>query len=262
MFTVVKSIYGSCHTVDEGLLLTQINSLNQRLRVNPYALTWLKHMGVAGASNAAWECSPANTHTIMNKYMLAAAAGAALVSGAAMAQDFKEGDWLVRARVVHLDATNKNSNPAVPVSIDNKTLPEVDFSYFFSKNLAAELILTVPQKQKVFLGANQIGSLKHLPPTLTLQYHFDAPGFKPYVGAGINYTRFSSVNLPAGLDIKRNSWGGALQVGVDIPVAKDLYFNIDVKKVFIKTDVRQDGAKIDTFKVDPLLVGVGLGWKF
>jgi outer membrane protein len=199
----------------------------------------------------------------MNKYMLAAAAGAALVSGAAMAQDFKEGDWLVRARVVHLDAANKNSNPAVPVSIDNKTLPEVDFSYFFSKNLAAELILTVPQKQKGFLGADQIGTLKHLPPTLTLQYHFDAPGFKPYVGAGINYTRFSSVNLLGGAaTVDRNSWGGALQVGVDIPVAKNMYFNIDVKKVYIKTDVKAGGTTLTTFKVDPLLVGVGLGWKF
>lgn len=198
----------------------------------------------------------------MNQYLLAAAVGAALVSGTAMAQDFKEGDWLVRARVVHLDAANKNSDPAVPVSINNKTLPEVDFTYFFNKNLAAELILTVPQKQTVSLGGAPIGTLKHLPPTLTLQYHFDAPGFKPYVGAGINFTRFSSVNLPAPLDIKRNSWGGALQVGVDIPVAKDMYFNIDVKKVFIKTDVTAAGAKIDTFKVDPLLVGVGLGWKF
>ena len=205
-----------------------------------------------------------DTHTIMNKYMLAAAAGAALVSGAAMAQDFKEGDWLVRARVVHLDATNKNSNPAVPVSIDNKTLPEVDFSYFFSKNLAAELILTVPQKQKVFLGANQIGSLKHLPPTLTLQYHFNtASGIKPYVGAGVNYTRFSSVNLlNGGATIDRNSWGGALQVGVDIPLSKDLYLNFDVKKVYIQTDVFTGATRAGTFKIDPVLVGVGLGWRF
>lgn len=202
-----------------------------------------------------------DTHNIMNNYLLAAAVGAALVSGTAMAQDFKEGDWLVRARVVHLDAANKDS-AGLGVNINNKTLPEVDFTYFFNKNLAAELILTVPQKQTVSLGATPLGTLKHLPPTLTLQYHFDAPGFKPYVGAGLNYTRFSSVNLP-GLNIDRNSWGGALQVGVDIPVAKDMYFNIDVKKVFIKTDVSTAaGAHLTTFKVDPLLVGVGLGWKF
>jgi len=83
------------------------------------------------------------------------------------------------------------------------------------------------------------------------------------VGAGINYTRFSSVNLLGGAaTVDRNSWGGALQVGVDIPVAKNMYFNIDVKKVYIKTDVKAGGTTLTTFKVDPLLVGVGLGWKF
>ena len=84
----------------------------------------------------------------------------------------------------------------------------------------------------------------------------------PYVGAGLNYTRFSSVNLPAGVSIDRNSFGPALQVGVDIPLAKNLYLNFDVKKVFIKTDVSAGGAKLGTFKVDPVLVGVGLGWRF
>ena len=115
----------------------------------------------------------------MNQYLLAAAVGAALVSGTAMAQDFKEGDWLVRARVVHLDAANKNSDPAVPVSINNKTLPEVDFTYFFNKNVAAELILTVPQKHTVYSNGAAIGTLKHLPPTLTVQYCIATFGIFP-----------------------------------------------------------------------------------
>jgi outer membrane protein len=108
----------------------------------------------------------------------------------------------------------------------------------------------------------KIGTLKHLPPSLLVQYHLPMGSFKPYVGAGINYTRFSSVKLPAGVDIDRNSFGAALQVGVDIPLQKNLYLNLDVKKVFIKTDVSLAGAKIGTFKVDPVLVGVGLGWRF
>ena len=169
----------------------------------------------------------------------------------------------MRVRAVHLDSANKDST-GLGLSVNNKTIPEVDISYFFNKNVAAELILTVPQKHDLsssVLGG-RIGSLKHLPPSLLLQYHFDAPGFKPYVGAGVNYTRFSNVNLPAGVDIDRNSWGGALQVGVDIPLSKNLYLNFDVKKVYIKTDVFAGGAKQGTFKVDPVLVGVGLGWRF
>ena len=198
----------------------------------------------------------------MKKNLLAVAVLCALTSGAAFAQQ-TESPWLVRVRAVHLDSANKDST-GLGLSVNNKTIPEVDITYFFNKNVAAELILTVPQKHDLrssVLGG-RIGSLKHLPPSLLLQYHFDAPGFKPYAGAGVNYTRFSNVNLPAGVDIDRNSWGGALQVGVDIPLSKNLYLNFDVKKVYIKTDVFAGGAKQGTFKVDPVLVGVGLGWRF
>ena len=190
----------------------------------------------------------------------------ALTSGAAFAQQ-AESPWLVRVRAVHLDSANKDST-GLGLSVNNKTIPEVDISYFFNKNVAAELILTVPQKHDLRSNGTNIGSLKHLPPSLLLQYHFDAPGFKPYVGAGINYTRFSSVRFDPAVaaalnpSIDKNSWGGALQVGVDIPLSKNLYLNFDVKKVYIKTDVFAGGAKAGTFKVDPVLVGVGLGWRF
>ena len=193
---------------------------------------------------------------------LAAAALCTLMSGAAMAQQTTEGPWLVRARAVHLDSANKDST-GLNLSVNDKWLPEVDITYFFNKNIAAELILTVPQRHTLSAGGTAIGSLKHLPPSLLVQYHFtDAPGFKPYVGAGVNYTRFSSIRLPAGVDVDRNSFGGELQLGVDIPVAKDVYLNFDVKKVYIKTDVSAAGNKIGTFKVDPVLFGIGLGWRF
>ena len=193
---------------------------------------------------------------------LAAAALCTLMSGAAMAQQTTEGPWLVRARAVHLDSANKDST-GLNLSVNDKWIPEVDITYFFNKNIAAELILTVPQRHTLSAGGTAIGSLKHLPPSLLVQYHFtDLPGFKPYVGAGVNYTRFSSIRLPAGVDVDRNSFGGALQLGVDIPVAKDVYLNFDVKKVYIKTDVSAAGNKIGTFKVDPVLFGIGLGWRF
>ena len=199
----------------------------------------------------------------MKKHItLAAAALCTLMSGAAMAQQTTEGPWLVRARAVHLDSANKDST-GLNLSVNDKWMPEVDITYFFNKNIAAELILTVPQRHTLSAGGTAIGSLKHLPPSLLVQYHFtDLPGFKPYVGAGVNYTRFSSIRLPAGVDVDRNSFGGALQLGVDIPVAKDVYLNFDVKKVYIKTDVSAAGNKIGTFKVDPVLFGIGLGWRF
>lgn len=199
----------------------------------------------------------------MKKQLIAAAILSTFLSGAAFAQQITEGSWMVRARAVHLDSANGDST-GLGLSINNKWMPEVDVSYFFNKNLAVELILTVPQKHTLrssVLNAD-VGTLKHLPPTLLGQYHFDFNGFKPYVGAGINYTRFSSVNLLPGVDIDRNSWGPALQVGVDIPLSGNMYLNFDVKKVYIRTDVSLAGNEIGKFKVDPLLVGVGLGWRF
>ena len=198
----------------------------------------------------------------MKKILLAAAAVCALTSGAAMAQT--EGPWLVRARAVHLDSANKD-NTGLGLSINDKTIPELDITYFFSPNIAAELVLTVPQKQNVnSTAACYLGTLKHLPPSLLAQYHFTQfSGFKPYVGAGINYTRFSSVKLLGGAaDVKRSSWGGALQVGVDVPLNKQWSLNFDVKKVYINTDVTLNGANAGNFKINPVLVGVGLGYRF
>ena len=206
----------------------------------------------------------------MNIRWMAAAAAAALlpaVSPVALAQSNDSGDWLVRARAVNLQSANKDST-GLDLSVNDKTIPEVDITYFFSPNLAAELILTYPQKHDIRAGGDKIGSLKHLPPTLTLQYHFGGMSFRPYVGAGINYTRFSSVEFaPAvvtALDpsIDKNSFGLALQAGVDFPLGGGWLLNLDVKKVQIKTDVFSAGTKAGTFKVDPLLLAVGVGKRF
>lgn len=198
---------------------------------------------------------------MMKKTLLAAAALCALTSGAAMAQYQQDGKWMVRARAVHLDSSNGGAAGAAGVSVNDKWIPELDISYFFTPNLAAELILTYPQKHDVRLNGAKIGTLKHLPPTLTAQYHFTNLGaFKPYVGAGINYTRFSSVDILNGaLTVKKNSWGPALQVGFDYALDKNWSINLDVKKVYIDTEV---SGGIGKFKVDPVLVGVGLGYRF
>ncbi|MFZ5511796.1 MAG: OmpW/AlkL family protein [Pseudomonadota bacterium] len=206
----------------------------------------------------------------------------AMSSAAAFPALAAEGNWMVRARAVYLDPANRSEAgsgaldptllPGDAIHINSKTIPEVDISYFFTKNLAAELILTYPQKQKVAITSGPlqepIGSFKHLPPTLMLQYHFLPEGqFRPYVGAGINYTRISSVRLRsnvagADLDLERDSWGGALQAGFDYKLGENLYLNVDVKKVYIEADVKLAGAKVSKVNVDPLLVGIGLGWRF
>jgi outer membrane protein len=196
------------------------------------------------------------------KKLIITAAVCALVSGAAIAD---QGPWMVRARAVNLDMANKDST-GLGLSVDNKTIPEIDVSYFINKNVAVELVLTVPQKQTVSSSAlaADIGSFKHLPPTVTLQYHFDNfTGFTPYVGAGVNYTKITQTNLLNGdATLDSHSWGSAFQAGVDFPIDKNLSFNIDVKKVNLKTDVYVSGVNSGTLKLNPLLVGVGIGYRY
>lgn len=211
----------------------------------------------------------------MNKTFLLAALALAAAAPLAQAQD--SGNWLVRGRAVHVDPANKGIDG---LAVSTKTIPEVDITYFFSPNLATELILTYPQKHDVSLGGTKIGTLKHLPPTLMLQYHFTGlQGFRPYVGAGVNLTLFSKVDLAGGAaSIESKSTGLAIGAGFDVPLGDGWMFNVDVKKVQIRTDVGLDmsgtamreSAKglnpahtnIGTFKVDPLLVGIGIGKRF
>jgi len=210
-----------------------------------------------------------------NKLRLALLIGAAFAAGAANAQQ-AEGNWMVRIRAVDIRPVDDSSDPlgilgSDAVKVQKKWIPEVDISYFFTKNIAAELILTYPQKHDVkvegTLGLGKIGTFKHLPPTLTLQYHFMPEAtFRPYVGAGINYTAISDVKLAVGatpVRLEHDSVGGALQVGFDYKIGPNSYLNLDLKKVYIQSDVRLQGVgKISTAKLDPLLVGIGWGFKF
>lgn len=189
-----------------------------------------------------------------------------LMGANAMAQ---ETPWMVRARAVYIDPADKSgqvggTGATDRISVSTKTIPEFDVSYFFTPNIAAELILTYPQKHDVKLDGAKIGTFKHLPPTLTAQYHF-APGadIQPYVGAGVNYTRISGVDLLGGKGgLEKDSFGFALQAGVDFKLDKNWTINLDVKKVQIRSDVTISGAKASDVKVDPLLIGVGVGYKF
>lgn len=201
---------------------------------------------------------------------------AVLVAVSSFAQAAEEGNWMVRARALHMNVDNGNSGGLglpIDVEAENKTFPEIDITYFFTPNMAAELILTYPQKHDVELGGTDIGSVKHLPPTLTLQYHFNPTGtVRPYVGLGVNYTRFTSVDLDAGsvlggsvpLKIDRNSYGFAAQVGADFQIAPQWFLNVDVKYVTIDTDIfiKGAGTKVTKLDIDPILIGVGVGYRF
>lgn len=192
----------------------------------------------------------------------------------------EEGNWMMRVRAVYVDWMQESSPAPLGITanaihLEKKWAPEVDVTYFFTKNLAAELILTYPQKHTVRVtqsaaGAFEAGSLHELPPSLILQYHFTPDAqYRPYVGAGFNYTTYSRVDLAplnavagGNASIDRTNLGGVLQAGMDFKVGANSYINLDVKKVYIQSDLYLNGAKISTIKGDPLLWGIGYGFRF
>ncbi len=181
--------------------------------------------------------------------------------GAVQAQ---ESPWLVRLRATHLDMANRNGTTVPDLRVNDKTIPEVDVSYFFDKNVAAELMLTVPQRHTVYSGATALGTFKHLPSTLLMQYHFtDLDGYKPYLGVGINYTKISRVDiLNGGVTLDSHSWGSAFQAGVDIPLDRSWSLNFDVKKIYIKSDVYAGGSSTGTLRLNPLAASIGIGYRY
>ncbi len=208
----------------------------------------------------------------MQKSVASTLIATALCAGGAL-QAAQEGPWMVRVRAVNLKPADKSdpiaalSIPADKITVSTKTIPEIDFSYFFTPNFAAELILTVPQQHDVKVAGTFIGTFKHLPPTLTAQWHFLPGGaVDPYLGAGLNLTLLSDVKLAVpgvgGLDLNTSSVGPALQAGVDIKLAPQWSLNLDVKYVQIRSDVKLNGAKISAVQVDPLLLGLGVGYRF
>lgn len=230
----------------------------------------------------------------MKKSLLVLALAAAFTPMLAQAE---AGDWVVRARAVNISPNedsslgkyvNKNvaagaMSPGAELKVDSNTILEFDISYYITKNIAAELILATGSKHDVSVSKepgntlpNQLlGSVDVLPPTLTLQWHFNPDQMiDPYVGAGINYTAFLDKKLDvrqgplAGSDIKveNDSWGYALQAGLDINLKDGWLVNADVKYIDLDTDVKLKQAsgwtKIDQLDINPWVFGLGIGKKF
>ena len=184
-----------------------------------------------------------------------------------------EGPWEVRLRGVYLDAANKSDAipglaPENAIHINNKWLPDLDFEYFFTRHWSSELILTYPQSQTVTVSGTPIGTFKHLPPILTAKYNFlPDSDFQPYVGAGVNLTLLSDVNLAVPgvgkLDLNSTSVGPALQAGFDYRIAPNWYVNADLKWCLLGSDLDLVGVgKVSTVHVNPLLFGIGIGYRF
>ena len=181
------------------------------------------------------------------------------------------------------DALYGTNSAGAELRVDSNTIPEIDFSFYFTKNIAAELILALGTRHDVSTSSNgaaldtkKLGSVNLLPPTLTAQWHFlPDQTFDPYLGAGVTYVRMMDNSLTARstalgnqpIRIDHNSWGPAIQAGFDVNLPNKWLVNFDVKKVWFDTDVKLNvngtgWKKIDSLDIDPLVLSIGIGKKF
>ena len=208
----------------------------------------------------------------MHRFFKLAALGIALtVTFPVMAQQASESGWMLRGRAVQLNFSNGQADNIQTnvgkVEASDRWIPELDISYFFTRNIAAELVLTYPQDIDIKINGTKQGTIAALPPSLMVQYHFtDLGAFKPYVGAGVNYTNFSKRSniLNGAARVDKGSFGLAAQVGLDYALTRNWSLNVDVKYVQMNTDVTLTGtgAKVGKVNLDPMLYGIGVGYRF
>ena len=186
------------------------------------------------------------------------------------------GSWTVAAGAHYVDPKSDNGtlNNGLSVDVDGDVRPTISGEYFIANNVGIELLAAIPFHHDFNLnnpdGTTALtGKTQHLPPTLSLQYHFDGYNMpmnvKPFVGVGVNYTMFfkEKLNNPAGAELKLDdSVGVAGHIGLDIPFAATESFRIDARYMDIKTDATLNGADIGEIDISPWVNGVAFVKQF
>jgi len=173
-----------------------------------------------------------------------------------------QGDWLLRFGAASVNPNDKSSLPGL--GVEDGQAVYVNGTYMLSDNIGLELLAATPFTHDITLNGTKIAETKQLPPTFSVQYHFSPKqSFRPYVGAGINYTTFFSEEATAvissiSLD---DSWGLAVQAGFDVDISKDWFFNADIRYIDIETTASTNIGDVDV-TIDPTVISLGIGTRF
>ena len=193
----------------------------------------------------------------------------ALASAPAPAQS--KGDWTLGVGIHQVDPKSDNGKLAagtLPVEVEADLKPTLTAEYFIADNLGLELLASWPFEHDIRIaGLGKVGSARQLPPTVSLQYHFNRGGkVAPFLGAGVNYTTFFSEDTTGALAGSRlrldDSWGLAAHAGVDFSLGERDALRIDARWIDLDSEVRLDGQKLGTVHVDPVVYGVAYVHRF
>lgn len=204
---------------------------------------------------------------LLSPALLAVAAACFALPAAAQSA----GDWTLAIGASHVSPKSNNgalADGTMQLDIGSSTRPTIAFEYFLYDGLGLEVLAGAPFHHDIDIdGAGKVGSTKHLPPTVSLQYHFNRDGtVRPLLGVGMNYTTFFSESTTgelAGADLDLgDSWGLAAHAGIDFDIGERGAFRLEARWIDIESDVKVDGVKLGTANTDPLIFGAAYVLKF
>lgn len=206
----------------------------------------------------------------LQSLVLAAATALTMTSAFAV----PAGTWTVAAGAHYVDPKSDNGTlkNGLSVDVDGDVRPTISGEYFVADNVGVELLAAIPFHHDITLKAGDTtidAKTQHLPPTLSVQYHFDGDNLpmnvKPFVGVGVNYTTFfkERIYLGNGNDLELDdSVGVAGHIGLDIPYAPTESFRIDARYMDIKTDASLNGSDLGEVDISPWVYGVAFVKQF
>lgn len=177
-------------------------------------------------------------------------------------------NWIIHVGAHVVDpASNNGTLAGMKADIGSDIKPTVSLEYMFTPSWSMDLLAAVPFQHDVRLNGVKAATTKQLPPTIGVNYHF-MPDAKvsPFIGAGINYTRFFTTKgtgpLQGAVVKIDNSWGAAAHAGLDVKLAPNWLFTADVRWINIGGHVHVNGTDVGKAKVNPLVYGFSFGYRF
>lgn len=191
------------------------------------------------------------------------------VASAAHAVDSATDDhWVVRVGAHVVDPQSNNGTLAgMRTTISKDTKPTESIEYMLTPAIGIDALAAIPFRHEVRLNGYKAASTKQLPPVIGVNYHFlrDQP-ISPFVGVGVNFTRFFSSRGEGVLSGDHvsiaNSWGAAAHAGIDIALSPRWLVMADLRWIDIRSDVHVNGVNVGKAKVDPLAYGLSVGYRF
>lgn len=212
-----------------------------------------------------------------SKMVTGALLSAGLILGAGSALAYQAGDLVVRAGAAGVMPSGDSDEitaiaPGAKVEAQDAWSLGLTFTYMATDNIGVGVLAAWPFEHDIdgsgsIAGAGTVAETKQLPPTVTLQYHFNGgSALHPYVGAGLNYTTFFSEDTQGALSGTSleldDSWGYALEAGADYDLGNDWLVSGQVWYLDIDTDATVSGVGSFDVEIDPWVVMVGVGKKF